>query len=341
MKAMKPSPLAFFSRRSLAIGIFGSLALTACQLSEVTCNSECQDEWMDGPVITDASFTNLLGQMADSSVRVSTRFLTPDSVTLAKNIIITVHGYTASTFEWIEFAEAAEAADTNLLVSRVLMGGHGSEIDAFTESTWQEWGEPILAEFDSLSARGYKKISLAGSSTGGALLLHFLSVKAFRERIAPKQIYFIDPIVLPSPKLLSLAKLVGPIVGNSPTSGSTDLEQQNWYTNRPAETLDQLYELVNKVKNRLEEGFALPVGTQAKLFKAKVDALADPAGALLIYKGLREADGTYIDVEMVDSRKHVFTRLRGREPSSMNAADTARQQAAFSDMIQRLKESVP
>ncbi len=296
---------------------------------------------MDGPDITDPSFTNLLGQMADSSVRVSTRFTSPDSATRARPVVIAVHGYTASTFEWIEFAEFAEAVTDTAggipLVSRVLMGGHGSNIEAFTESTWREWGAPILAEYDSLTAMGYTNLSLAGSSTGGALLLHFLESKAFKERPAPRNIFLIDPIVLPSPKLLSLARIVGPILGNSPTSGSTDLEKRNWYTNRPAETLDQLYDLVNRVKNRLEEGYHLPAGTRAKLYKAEVDALADPAGALLIYKGLRAADGTRIDVDMVDSRKHVFTRLRGREPSSISAADTARQQAAFTDMVERLQ----
>lgn len=327
--------------RMLVPAFCASLFFAACQLNEVSCDRECQDAWMDGPEITDPSFTNLLGQLADSSVRVSTRFPDPDSATLARPVVIAVHGYTASTFEWIEFAEFAEAVSDTAgglpLVSRVLMGGHGSNIEAFTESTWREWGAPILAEYDSLTAKGYQNISLAGSSTGGTLILHFLSSKAFKNRRSPRNIFFIDPIVLPTVKLLSLARIVGPILGNSPTTGSTDLEKRNWYTNRPAETLDQLYDLVNRVKNRLEQGFSLPTGTRAKLYKAEVDGLADPAGALLIYKGLRAADGTRIDIDMVDSRKHVFTRLRGRKPSSISAADTVRQQNAFADMVERLQ----
>jgi hypothetical protein len=69
------------------------------------------------------------------------------------------------------------------------------------------------------------------------------------------------------------------------------------------------------------------------VYKAKHDGAADPLGALLLYKGLRRADGGRIDVEMIDSRKHVFTRLQGR--ASWTPADSALQQRVFGEMVGR------
>jgi carboxylesterase len=251
-------------------------------------------------------------------------------------VVIAVHGFTASTFEWKEFHGFMDSVSDydNVQVSRVLLGGHGIDLDAFQSSSWKGWGVPILNEYDSLTRLGYKHISFACASMGCALLMQYMSDGAFGDRPAPKWIFMVDPIVVPTAKLLSLVNLVGPILGNSPEEG-TEQENRHWYVNRPQETLQQLYEVANLVKNQLETGFRMPKATRARIFKAKKDNYADPVGALLIYKGMRKSDGSHVEVEMIDSRLHVFTRLAGRK-SSGDPGYIALQQRVFRQMGDRL-----
>lgn len=301
----------------------------ACELTPVECNAECQAEWMDGSAHNDSSFMGL-----DSShfYLVSKRPDTlPDSIKAKIPVIIAAHGYTASTFEWLELRQFAgdDTAGAPTLVSLVLLGGHGRDIKDFQKSDWKKWGEPILAEYNALVALGYKNISLAGASTGCPLILDHISKGRFNHQ-PPNQVLLIDPIISPSSKLLSLIGLVGPILGNSPADATPE-EEAHWYLNRPQETLNELYSVTNTIKNRLESGITLPQGTRCKVWKAKKDGLADPISALLLYKGMRDSEGNRIAVEMVETSKHVFTRLQGRNnPSDV---DKALQKKTFEEMI--------
>jgi carboxylesterase len=137
-------------------------------------------------------------------------------------------------------------------------------------------------------------------------------------------------------KLLTLVNLAGPILGNSPNEGST-VENAHWYVNRPAETLAQLYELINRVKHHLESGFRRPAGTRAKVYKAKQDGSADPVSALLINKGMRKSNGDHTEVERADTRKHVFTRLSGRSPPS--EADFRLRDDTFLEMTGKMQST--
>ncbi|MBW8889130.1 MAG: esterase [Fibrobacteres bacterium] len=306
-----------------------ALWLPGCQLVETKCDKECVDGWLDGGGFVDSCLLDTARQC-----RVSSSLLPPtDGEKDSLGIIIAVHGFTATSFEWREFADFIK--DTaqgypQVRVSRVVLGGHGQSLDVFRSSTWKDWGKPILEEYDSLTNRGYKRISFACSSTGCPLLMQYISAGDFKKRPAPKWIFMIDPIVVPSAKILSLVDALGPILGNSPDQGDS-IENHYWYVNRPEETLKQLYALINIVKNRLEDGFRLPEGTQALVRKSKHDKSADPVGALMIYKGMRKSDGGHVDVQLVDSRLHVFTRLAARS-STPSAADSALQLSTFREM---------
>ena len=308
------------------------MTLGACQINDVECDQACVDGWMDS-----GNFRDICADDSTTQCLVSKRILAPADTDLSKPVIIAIHGFTASTYEWQEFKKFAdpESGSTQSLISLILLGGHGRKVDTFQSSTWKDWGRPIFKEYDALVALGYKNISFAGSSTGGTLLLQYLADGAFAARPAPHYFFLIDPIVVPSAKLLALANLVGPMLGNSANPGDS-IENQHWYVNRPEEDLRQLYDLINRVKNHLEDGFELPNGSQAKVFKSKKDGSADPVGALLIYKGLRDSGGGHIHVEMVDSRLHVFTRLQGRDPRP-SQVDSALQGRVFQELVERVK----
>jgi carboxylesterase len=337
-----PSWLAIRRCRTLAaIGFLIALsAFVGCEINTPDCDQECQDGfWMDSGLRSDPC-----GDTTNTTCLVSRRFPAPDSGQANKHVIIAVHGFTASTYEWREFKTFAED-DTanghgNILVSLVLLGGHGINLDAFQNSGWKDWGAPIMEEYGALKSRGYKNISFACASTGCALLMQYIQEGLLDTGLAPKGIYMIDPIVTPSPKLLSLVNLVGPILGNSPNPG-TDTENVYWYVNRPQEDLQQLYELTNRIKNELETGFNLPKKTECKVYKSKYDGSADPVGALLIYKGMHKWDGGHIEAELFsNSHLHVMTRLAGRDPASLSSADTALQISIFREMIKKEESKV-
>jgi carboxylesterase len=283
---------------------------------------EIDDSMLDGDVVFDPAYGD------------STYFLISDSIPAPTDsqkqmpVIITAHGFSATTYEWQEFRDFADSCG-DVLVSQVLLGGHGRTYEVFKASTWEKWQKPVMQEYRALVEAGFENISLAGSSTGGALLLELLGSGAFKGLPAPERIFLVDAIVIPSSKLLTLIKIVGPILGNK-INETTEEEKEHWYGNYPAETLSELMEVITVVRKQLERGITLPYGTQMTVYKAREDNMADPVSALLIYKGVRESDGQRADIRIVDSRRHVFTRGRGR--SSWTEKDRELQYNTFQEM---------
>jgi carboxylesterase len=243
-------------------------------------------------------------------------------------VIIAAHGYTATTFEWDELRSYANIKGT-FLVSQVLLGGHGRSFAEFKASTWEDWQSSITEEYKNLSDLGYKKIFLAGSSTGAPLIINMVKSGFFANYVTPKGIFLVDPIVVSSNKTLTMVGLLGPVIGFMTTDLSTG-EQGHWYVYRPQETLKQLMTLIDLTRRDLEKGIVLPAGTYMKVYKSKTDATADPVSAFLIYKGMKTSIGGNIDAELVNSDLHVFTRLRGRD--GITAAETQLQQKTFQEM---------
>lgn len=254
----------------------------------------------------------------------------PDPEEATAPVIITSHGYSATTFEWEEFQEFA--GERGVMVSSVLLGGHGRNYEDFKNSSWREWKEPIMEEYDALVKAGYTNIHLLGSSTSGALFLQLLSENAFSGKPVPGQILLVDPIVIPSNKSLSLIHILGPMLGYLEVD-QTPEEDKFYYHYRPQETLRELQNLLNIVRKDLEKGIILPQGSVLKVYKSKQDPTADPVSAVLIYKGVRLFSGEPIDIEMINSNLHVFTRLALRPHTD---DDKANQISTFEDILNRV-----
>jgi carboxylesterase len=295
------------------------------------CSSplEYESDWLDSPEVFDPSLNS-------PGFTLSTR-AGMTAADRARPVIISVHGYTASTFEWQEFREYAESSG-DVLVSLVLLGGHGRSVeDDFAPSSWRQWGQPILDEYAALVALGYTRISIAGSSTGGTLILEQLATGQFAGAASPRHVFFIDPIVVPGNKTLTMVPFLRLFISNTTTNG-TDEERRHFYSNRPTATLEELYALTRRVRSRLADGVRLPAGTLASVYKSSRDQSVDPVSALLIYRGLRTADDQRVDVQMFDSGLHVFTRLRGRAPEDVTEGDRQRQRQVFDDLIRKARE---
>lgn len=252
----------------------------------------------------------------------------PTAQDLEVPVILACHGYSSSTFEWDEFRDWS-GEEKDFFLSQVLLGGHGRDYETFKNSGWQDWQRSIINEYNSLTNLGYQNINFLASSTSCPLILDLLSSGFFDGKTIPRHILFVDPIIIPSDKLLSIVRIVGPMLGYVETD-VTGEEQGHWYVFRPQETLQELQKLFTHVRKKLESDIHLPAKCRLKTYKSKKDPSADPVSAVLIYKGVKTASGDKIQVQMVDSDLHVFTRLAGREHVTNN--DRQNQVNAFQDI---------
>lgn len=277
------------------------------------------------------------GTLFDPSIDQPAKYLVskarpkPTPAEAQRPVIVACHGYSATTFEWDEF-RAYLVNRTDVLLSQVLLGGHGRSYEDFKKSTWRDWQAAILTEYDALTAAGYRNITLLCSSTSGALLLELVASGQFANRPAPRHLLLVDPIVIPSSKSLSLIGVVGPMLGYVDTEQPA-AEDKYYYRFRPQETLRELQALLTVVRKDLERGVTLPSASDLKVYKSKQDPAADPVSAVLIRRGAKTADGAPVEVQLIDSDLHVFTRLALRE--SVTDRDRQNQTATFAGLVAR------
>lgn len=293
----------------------------------VACNAtpDITDEMLDGDVIFDPSL------YTPEEYLVSAKYPSPTPEDLKKHVLIAAHGYSASTFEWQEFVDWS--ADSSYRISSVLLDGHGRTYEDFRASKWEDWRAAIIREYELLEDLGYTKISLVGSSTSGALLVELMESGYFTSHIKPKNIFLVDPIVVPTSKLQSVADLIGPMLVYIEVDQTAE-EDKYWYHFRPHETVSELNKVIQKVRKGLEKGATVPSGTYVKSFHSKGDPTASSTSTVLIYKGLKHPDGSKIDVQLMDSDIHVFTRLSLRP--SVSPLERSNQSDAFTQISKRL-----
>ncbi len=306
-----------FSFFIIVIGVFAILLQS--------CNKEPdidKSTMIDGGALPDPSIAH------PEKYLVSYAYPTPTQLQLLSPVVIAVHGYSATTWEWDEFRHWSDSVG-HFMTSQVLLGGHGRSYEEFKKANWHDWQKPILDEFNRLKNLGYKNISVIGSSTAGPLILNLIYTGAFSTGNMPNQVIFVDPIIIASSKLLSLVNIVGPVISYTETSLDPK-EMGHYYQYRPQESLNELQDLLNITRKKLEDGIQLPTGLNLTVYKSLKDPSADPYSAVLLYKGISTSGGEKPDIRMVDSDLHVFTNLQGRKAYS--AKDKALQIKTFREI---------
>ena len=295
---------------------------TACKKSEKLPPIDNAID-LDGTTINDSSLTHpekFLLSVANPSPTIQDKS-TP--------VFIAVHGFTATTFEWLEFKNFVKN-NGNALISVVLLGGHGRDYSDFKKATWEDWQAPIITEYNALRALGYTNISLIGSSTGCPLLLEAISANKLNTDVL-KKVFFIDPIIVPSTKILTLISAVGPALGYSESSMEKG-ENGFWYRFRPYQALEQLNTITQLMRKKLEDGIKLPNNVSLTVYKTKKDDAADPISAALLYNGITNKEK--LKVTIIDSELHVFTRLKGR--NVITSKDIELQNKVFNEILPTL-----
>ena len=278
------------------------------------------------------------GQIMDPSLtdpaayRISVSQPNPTAAQAQVPVIICCHGYSATTFEWDEF-RTWSAGRTDYYIDQILLAGHGTTYTDFKKSTYGDWEGTIITEYLLLVSEGYKNINFAASSTSCPLLLNLIEVGFFKNTTNTIHMFMIDPIVIPSDKFLPLIGVLGPVLGYV-TANNAPGEEKYYYHYRPAETLEQLQDLLTSVRGELEGGITLPNHIDLKVYKSIKDPTADPVSAVLIYQGVKNNDGSPIDVQLVNSNLHVFTRLS--LVPNVTEMDKQNQVNAFTDITTRI-----
>ena len=305
------------------------LLISLCFLS---CNRSpsITDQDLDGNVLFDLSLYQ------PEKYLVSAYKPNPSDQEKQIPVLIAAHGYSASTFEWDELRKYADSVKSGILISQVLLGGHGRTYEDFKNSTWRDWQASILLEYKKLVQAGYTNISFIGSSTGCPLILNLVYENTLSQ-IPPNQIILIDPIIIPSNKILSLAGIVGPMIGYTSVDFDSELERKHWYHYRPQETLQELLDIITVVRKELESGIALPPLTDLSIYKSKHDEVADRISGILIYNGIESNTMNSKEIDMVNSHIHVMTRLQGRNNITDN--DISIQKMLFNQIIEKTKKT--
>ena len=243
--------------------ILFSLFIGGCQQEK---KSLIQSQWLDAEGTVGVS-------ISDSRYRLSSRYQNPTKEQLNIPVVITVHGFTATTKEWSEFVHQVDRdfnEDGQIYVSSVLLGGHGRDYETFNKSSWREWGEPILSEYKRLVEQGYKNISLAGSSTGGTLILNHLANNRFEPM--PRNLFFIDSLVELGDKRFALVPYLYPFLSDRLNSKRMNdpVSYRNWYIVTPKKSLNELAYLVKETKGCLDKGVYLDKETLFGFFNPKM-----------------------------------------------------------------------
>jgi len=293
----------------------------------ISCKKEDKTPPINNAVDLDGNLINDSSLVYPNHFLLSASNVSPSSIDKNKPVLIAVHGFSATTFEWIELRDFARL-NNSFQTSVILLGGHGRDYDDFKNASWENWQSPIIEEYNKLRKLGYTNISFIGSSTGCPLIVEAIYSGKINTDVL-KHVFLIDPIVVPSNKLLSLVNVVGPILSYSESAMASG-ENGFWYRYRPYQALKQLNELTQSVRKKLEKGITLPVNVNMKVYKTEKDDAADPISAVLLFKGVKLANGSSIDLQMIPSNLHVFTRLKGRP--SVTTSDLQLQSSVFNEI---------
>ena len=305
--------------------LFSVLLLISISFAACNKTPEIDDSMLDGEKIFDPSLYD------SAKYLVSMRIKNPTTAQINMPVLIAAHGYSATTFEWDDFRAYSDTKG-GILISQVLLGGHGRTYDDFKNASWSDWQASIMDEYKALRKKGYNNINFVGSSTACPLMIDLIENNRI-DANSMRHILMVDPIITPSDKMLTLVGVLGPMLGYLESNMSEE-EEGHWYHFRPQETLKELMKLIDKTRKDLENTVYLPSGVHVKIYKSIHDPTADAISALMIYKGLFNRDGSHIDVEMLESNIHVVTRLNGRENVNQNDRDI--QKHVFDDMYQIL-----
>jgi carboxylesterase len=248
-------------------------------------------------------------------------------------ILLASHGFSATPFEWQEFADFA--AVHRIPVDRVTLGGHGLCLADFERSTPAQWAAPLLARYGVLVNAGFSRIVLACASLSAALVLYALAEPngVFR-RQPPAHVFFINPLIKAKDQLMPLTPWLAWLGGYYYVE-RTAIEHRYWYTHFPIVTLAKLQGLCAALQDQLRQGIVWENGPPITIFQSDADPTVDVGVVEPLVSQVHTESG--VRVFLYPSHIHVLTRLAGRE----GVTETMRrnQLTVFETMLDTLRSA--
>jgi carboxylesterase len=285
-----------------------------------------EDHWMDSPTTQSPALT-------DPSYLVSTRFPSSDDRDISRPVLIAVHGFSATPYEWLELRDFAKETDDSPLISLILMGGHGRDLEALRKSKWTDWATPIINEFNALREQGYRNIHFLGASTGGTLLMDLVARGTFNALSQRHHFFMIDPFITPRPGLFKFIPFLSWLIRYYPGGGKrTELKRMNCYNHYPSRSLRELYKMFASLNAHLKNGFSATNSFSFHIYQSKGDTVVNPQGAQLLHDKLI-GFGFNSTLEYVDSRHHVFLHGASVEDKGWSESDRVLQERVFQSIL--------
>jgi carboxylesterase len=311
----------FLLRLTISLIIIGGICVALLLLRQSFYTPlDYEAHWLDSPETMDPALT-------DPSYLVSnTKHPTSDD--LRRPVLVLVHGFTASSYEFNYFKDHLTRLVPDIQYSTVVLGGHGRDYNAFKKSTAMDWGQPIKDEVNALIQQGYQSIYLLGVSTGGTLLLNQLLDGNFTHPSIKKMI-FVDPYIIPKDKLLYITPYIQWLIPNTVSGATHPRAQRHWYINRPTSSVSQLARLLTTVQSKLTASKSYsPLPLQ--VFVSKHDPVADARSVTL----LKDALGP---IEMVENNTHHHVIIEPSAKENWSEADNTALDQVMSTMAEAIQ----
>ena len=159
----------------------------------------------------------------------------------------------------------------------------------------------------------------------------------FKEGPAPETVIMIDPFLKAVDWRLPLVEYVGPILGNLYKRHSAE-RKPYWYSYIHYKPCVQLNNLAKEVTGALNKGLLLPEGTKVVCYTAQGDPIVDVESSVTIVSGLKSRNNEKIEHVWINSNRHVFTSLLGKDVS---AKDASNQKKVFKEIVDYLNRNAP
>ena len=256
------------------------------------------DDWLDSPLTRDINIDN-------PKRLVSVSMPNPTPSQKEQPVMVLVHGFSASTFEFESFKNAMSMREPSVLFSSVILGGHGHDHEAFRQATYADWLGPIVAEVQALAALGYERIFMVGLSTGATGILHVLLNDLLPTK-ALQGIFLVDTFIRPKDTNLHLVPYIQYVVSNTRSGANRPIETRHWYVNRPTSALVQLLALTKRVQTQLNQykGRNTP---PMLLFTSDNDPTSDTIGSDVVADAIPNAT-----VVRYKSNRHIVVEPQGK-----------------------------
>lgn len=224
--------------------------------------------------------------------------------------VLLIHGFTGSAAETRPMGEYL--ATQGLTVRCPLLPGHGTQPEALTHISWQEWGDSVESTLHELQAR-CDTVFVGGLSLGSLLTLWLGTRHPDIAGLIP-----MAPAVKVQNRLIPLTLVfrylwkyhpLGPMADDD--LGDPKAAERSWhYDELPLWGASQVYLLQRKVLGELPK-----IHQPILIFQGRRDAHLDPRAAEEVYSGVASPDRTLVWLEhsghnlLIDGeRKSVWER---------------------------------